>query len=298
MVKKINYIAFGALFFVIALGAGAAHASFSHQGRRSGLLDGHTGVNLQLEHVLDNIRAGDVVIIGENHGNFMHQKMQIEIMKGIKARGLKISLGMEFFYYTDQALVDQYLRKELSEQDFLTKIKWGSPSFDFYRDQVLIPDLNLGESVVALNLPRSISGKIAKSGLPSLTPEEQLFLPPAFELGRQSYKERFLELMPHLPTPEMGENYFAAQSAWDDTMAWQTMEYKKSQPDTVFVIIVGDFHVQYGGGLPDRLKARGANQIITFSLFNSIGWDENEIDKEVMPSPQYGPRADYVWINN
>lgn len=266
--------------------------------RKFGLINGISGESIGLDQALDEVRPGDIVVIGENHGFKTHQNNQLDILHGIKARGLKVSLGMEFFYYPDQDLVNQYLSKEITEETFLQKINWGSPSFDYYRDQVLTPDLNLGESVIALNLPRNISGKIAKTGLVSLTSDELLYLPPGFQLGRDSYKERFLASMPHLPSPEKGDNYFAAQSSWDDTMAWKAMDYVKSHKDTVFVIIVGDFHVQYGGGLPDRLKARGAEKIITFSLFNSTGWDENELSKEVLPSPVYGPRADYVWVND
>ncbi|MNL08745.1 hypothetical protein D3C87_1294800 [compost metagenome] len=105
-------------------------------------------------------------------------------------------------------------------------------------------------------------------------------------------------MMPHLPNPEAGERYFAAQSIWDDTMAWRAAEFMKAHPEQILVIVVGEFHVQYGGGLPDRLAVRLPDApIITFSQFNSEGMTDEEVDKEVAPSTEYGPRSQFIWIS-
>jgi uncharacterized iron-regulated protein len=78
-------------------------------------------------------------------------------------------------------------------------------------------------------------------------------------------------------------------------MAWKACEAIKSHPEQVFVIIVGEFHVQYGGGLPARLKAHGCSQVKTMSLVDVTDYSEEKAKKELEPSPVYGPRADWVW---
>jgi uncharacterized iron-regulated protein len=91
-------------------------------------------------------------------------------------------------------------------------------------------------------------------------------------------------------------NYFAAQSIWDDTMAWRAVEFLKLHPEQTLFIIVGEFHVQYGGGLPDRLRARGLKNVISLSLVNVDGMSADEEKVATEPTAD-GPRADFIWIS-
>ncbi|WP_413942888.1 ChaN family lipoprotein [Bdellovibrio sp. HCB-162] len=279
------------LFLVSVLLSACAHA------QTSGILRGNTQQPVLLQEAVGSVAPGSIVIIGENHGFKEHQTQQLAIMTALRAEGLKVSVGMEFFTYTQQDLVDSYRKGALTEPEFLKAIAWGSPSYDYYRGQAEFPLLSEGAMTLALNAPRSLTGKVSKQGLSSLTPEESALLPPQFSLGRDSYKHRFLSMMPHLPNPEAGERYFAAQSIWDDTMAWKATEFIAAHPDQVLVIVVGEFHVQYGGGLPDRIHARAPQvPVLTFSQVNTLDLTEEEISTEIAPSPVEGPRADFLWL--
>lgn len=279
------------LFFSSLLMLACAHA------QTSGILRGNDHQSVELTEALRTVTPGSIVVIGENHGLKEHQSQQIAIMQTLRDLGLKVSVGMEFFTYTHQPLVDAYRQGSLVEPAFLEQIKWGSISYDFYRDQVQFPRLSEGAKTLALNAPRSVTGKVSKSGLGSLTDEDRALLPPQFELGRDSYKRRFLSMMPHLPNPEAGERYFAAQSIWDDTMAWQATQFLIKNPEQVLVIVVGEFHVQFGGGLPDRLRARGREfPLLTFSQINTQGLSEEEIANEIAVSASEGSRADFLWL--
>lgn len=279
------------LFCVSLLLSACAHAG------STGILTGNTHQLVSVEEAVGAVTPGSIVVIGENHGFKEHQSQQVAIMSALRALGLKVSVGMEFFSYTQQALVDSYRAGGLAEADFLKAIQWGNPSYDYYRDQALFPNLTEGSKTLALNAPRSLTGTVSKKGLDSLTEEERALLPPQFSLGRDSYKQRFLSMMPHLPSPEAGERYFAAQSIWDDTMAWTATEFVKTHPDQVLVIVVGEFHVQFGGGLPDRIRARAPQiPVVTFSQVNTSGLSEEEIAAEIAPSTTEGPRADFLWL--
>lgn len=258
--------------------------------------DGTSQVSLQ--ESLSGLSPGSVVVIGEMHGNAAHQNYQMQILKQLRSQGLKVSVGMEFVDYTHQDLLQNYREGTLAESDFLTKINWGNAfPFEFYRDQILFPDPQQSQTV-ALNLPRSISRQISKGGPSSLSPEQSALLPPNLERGNEGYFRRFKEAMGgHFPNDQAAENYFLAQCSWDDTMAWRTNEFLKQNPDQVLVIIVGEFHVQYGGGLPDRLRKLGLSQILTVSLINLSGLSPSEKELAVLPSTQDGPRADFLWIS-
>jgi uncharacterized iron-regulated protein len=277
------------LFLVAVLLSACAHA------QSSGIFRGNDLQETTLSESLSQVTPGSIVVIGENHGFKEHQRQQIEVMSELRRQGRKVAVGMEFFTYTEQAYLDSYQHGSLSEAGFLAAIKWKSPSFEYYRDQTLFPNLAEGASTVALNAPRTITGKVAKTGLVSLTDEEKALLPPQFSLGRDSYKERFLAMMPHLPNPESGERYFAAQSIWDDTMAWRATEYIKTHPEQVMVIVVGEFHVAYGGGLPDRIHQRAPQiPVKTISQINTFGLSDSEITEQITPSVKEGPRGNLL----
>jgi uncharacterized iron-regulated protein len=252
---------------------------------------------VSLQQIAQQIHPGQVVLMGENHGLKTAQQAQQELLDALRDAGLKVSVGLEFFEYPTEPLVMAFRQGRLSEADFLKQIQWGRPSFDFYRKQALFPRLEEGSQTLAINAPRSLTGKIATQGLSSLTPAEKALLPPSFQLGRESYRKRFLlAVAPHLPTPEAGENYFVAQSTWDDTMAWKAAEFLTAHPDQVLVIVVGDFHVKYKDGLPARVQARTGKTPLVFSYVNGAGLSPAELQAELLPSATDGPRADFLWL--
>lgn len=250
-----------------------------------------------MSDLVSSIKPGSVVIVGEMHGLQPVRDQQMDILNAIKAAGFKVSVGMEFFNYTDQNLVINYRTGVIDESTFLKSVKWGGFDFGLYRDQLLFGEFGLG-----INLTRDVTKVISKQGLAALSPEQNKLLPPNFTIGRDSYRQRFFQAMGH-PVPVASlENYFVAQSAWDDTMAWQAVEFQKQNPDQVFVIIVGEFHVQYGGGLPNRIKARLAQEnlpenIVTVSQVYTDGMTEQDIQDSLQPSIEEGPRADFIMLS-
>ncbi|MEK6624833.1 MAG: ChaN family lipoprotein, partial [Bdellovibrionota bacterium] len=210
----------------------------------------------------------------------------------------KISVGMEFLSFIGQSYIDQYLFDGLPEEQFLKSVQW-SGDFTAYRPLVLFPKNHRGETL-GLNAPRTLTAKISKSGMSSLTEEEQALIPPDFQLGNQQYFERFKAVMTgggHELPPHVIARYFEAQSVWDETMAYVATNYLQNNPDSILVIIVGDFHAQYGGGLPDRLRARGAENIVTISQINLKDLSPSERLEEVLPHPKFGNRANFIWTS-
>jgi uncharacterized iron-regulated protein len=279
-----KYIIFSILFSSLAVFANPADRIFS-QGLKE----------VSLNEALSTVKPGQVVILGEEHGSLIQAGQQVSVLKALRNAGLKVSLGMEFFEFPQQSLVDGYHSGALNEADFLQAIKWGGFPFDAYREQVKFPRFG-DEFLIALNAPRSLTGRIAKVGWDGLTEGEKSLLPPGLQLGNAGYRARFEAIMGgHVPAAAL-ERYFQAQCTWDDTMAHQASQFVQRNPDQVLVIIVGEFHVQYGGGLPDRLRARGI-QPLTFSLVNLEGLSTQETVDAIQPSKTEGPRADFVWTS-
>ncbi len=266
------------------------------------LLNGNNLAPVQTQAIVDQIQPGSILIIGEMHGLAPVQAQQIEILNAIRAKGLKLAVGFEFFNYTDQKAIDDYRAGQTTQDDFLKAINWGGFNFDFYKSQLLFPDISLGETSLGLNVPSFVTKQLSKGGYDSLTPEQKSLLPADFTLGNQGYKDRFAAVMGgHMPADKL-DLYFAAQSAWDDTISMNAANYIEQHPGDVFVIIIGEFHVAYGGGTPDRLNqrllAKGIQpHITTISQLYVEGLTADEITKEVTPSPLYGKRSDFIWLS-
>ena len=293
---KLLSLIFSTLFFATAFQSQAGNQAFEPDK----IYAGHSGQPTDLSDIAKNIAPGSVVVLGEIHNNPAHHAHQVEFLKALAQEHpeFAIHLGMEFFYWPEQKHVDNYLDSRISEEEFLNTISWGSMPFDFYREQVLFP-LQANGKTWAINAPRFLSAKIAKGGLASLTDAEKALLPPDFEIGNDLYFERFAEVMGghHGISPQKLRNFFEAQSLWDDTMAWKSIEAQASKKDRVFVILVGDFHAAYGGGLPDRLKARGMKDVLSFSQVDVNGLSDDEMKQALLPDPKYGDRASYVWTS-
>lgn len=250
------------------------------------------------------IQGGDILVLGEQHAvgdslsERIHQSNQLRLMTEL-ALGWRVWLGMEFFEYPKQDVVDRYLSGLLSEPDFLRDIGWGGNAWPLYREQVLLPS-RAGGHTWALNIPRSISGRVGRAGPDSLLAAERALLPPLWEKGSDLYFERFAEVMRGHVSEQQLMNYFWAQSLWDDTMAWQTglrwPPRAQAADDQVLVLIAGQFHVEYGHALPARLIRHGLSQVKTMVQVEVADWTDADLAAAVAPHVKYGALADYVWV--
>lgn len=255
----------------------------------SQVFDGVSGDEASIYKILNQSEESQVLIMTELHGYSPHHENQRNLLVHLANRPRVVSVGMEHFAYPLQDAVDDYVRGSLDEADFLTQMGWGKGlSFDHYRLQVRIPRYTGGRTL-ALNIPRYISGKVARSGLESLSADERTLLPPLYSRGSEDYFERFKEVMENHIPESMLENYFMAQSLWDDTMAWTTARQLATNPEELIVILVGDFHAIYGHGLVERLRANGVDRITVVSQVLK--------KDEALPHPVYGPRSDYIWVS-
>ncbi|HPI39802.1 MAG TPA: ChaN family lipoprotein [Pseudobdellovibrionaceae bacterium] len=262
----------------------------------NGIYEGQSLRQRSLEEILSTVKPNTVILLGENHGVLEHKNQHLQILNQLRHQGLKVSVGLEFLDYRNQKEVDLYRQGYLKESDFLNQVQWGGVSFDFYREQLQFPKYEQGEFSLALNLSRQVTNKVMRHGLLSLSPEESSWLPPQFELGREIYKKRFTESIPHKIPEDKLINWFTAHCLWDDTVAWTISDFMKNNPDQVLVVVMGDFHIQYGGGLPDRLQKRWGGVQMSLSQLNSWGAKDKEIEEILKPHPEYGPRADYIWV--
>lgn len=252
-----------------------------------------------LEEITSQIHPGSIVVMGEQHDLQSHHDNQLTMMKSLQSFwNSPVSVALEMFSYPDQENLSAYVKGYITSEELRSLVNMDSKTFNFYLPLINFAK-NSGGNAYAVNLPRTISSKIAKVGIEGLTPEEKQMLPPQFQEGNPYYKQRFIEAMGgnHSGIPsEKIDRYFKAQSSWDDTMAYWIQKAQAQHPQHTVVAIVGNFHVEYGGGTPDRLTQRGAHSVFSIPQVESSHYTQQGLIEKVTPHSQYGLLGHFIWV--
>ncbi|NJK38777.1 MAG: ChaN family lipoprotein [Oscillatoriales cyanobacterium RM2_1_1] len=253
--------------------------------------------------ILTALKKADVIYLGETHDEVADHQGQLQIIQALYANNSRIAIAFEMFQRPYQPVLDQYLQGIITEAQLIQaseyENRWGFP-WEYYRDIVRFAQRHQ-LPMLAANTPTEVTRKVAKSGLASLTPEDQTYIPPLAEIktDNAAYWQMLLEIFQvhaqahgqkqdsQARANDQFNNFFAAQVLWDETMAEVIADFLQSNPDYQVVVIVGEGHVVYGHGIPSRVARRlGSAGLVQYSvLFQSP-------QEEMQQNPQM---ADFIW---
>jgi len=77
-----------------------------------------------LDALLDILADKRVIYIGESHDRYEDHLNQLGILRGLKARGRHLAIGMEFFQQPFQPVLDAFVAGTLGEADFLKQTEY------------------------------------------------------------------------------------------------------------------------------------------------------------------------------
>ena len=247
------------------------------------LLSGKTGTPVSYAEMLKDLEDAQVIYIGENHTDPVHHRIQLQVIQDLTALH-QTAVGMEMIDHTYQPVLDKWSQGDLSEQDFLEKIHWYANwryDFGLYRGIFeTIRDKHI--PLFGLNLPFHIPPKIAVGGIDNLLPEDAGHLPQTLTLtdpDHRAYIENIFNIH-KLKGRENFEYFYAAQCAWEDSMAEAIARHLNQRK---MIILAGNGHIVRKFGIPDRAFSRTRAPFKTLYLA-PVG---STVDLS------YG---DYIWI--
>jgi uncharacterized iron-regulated protein len=212
-----------------------------------------------LQGIIPELGKRRVVYIGETHDRPDHHRNQLEIIRALFARHPDLALGLEYFQQPFQPYLEQYIDGRIDEREMLKKTEYYERWRYDYR--LYRPILRFARTnkipLLALNLPRELSRRIAQVGIAGLDATDRAQLPAEIDRSDNAYRQRLLEVFQRHPrSGQSFERFVEAQLAWDETMAERAARYLLAHPRRHLVILAGGAHLAYRSGIPKRIERR------------------------------------------
>jgi len=251
------------------------------------IISAHTGQPVTFEAMLKDLAGVRVVYVGETHTNRHHHLIQKRLVEALHQRHPDLTVGMEMFDHRYDPVLAQWSAGALDREAFLEKTHWKVRGtgwrypFELYApifETIQMKDIRL----VGLNVPGWIPAKISASGLDNLLPDEREMIATEIDTGNEdhrAYVEAVFNNNPHHQIKSF-DFFYEAQCAWEDTMAESITRKQAAGP---MVIVIGNGHIQYKYGVPNRAYNRNQAPFRTVYLA-SVG---AEVDLDL---------ADYIWV--
>jgi len=202
--------------------------------------------------------------LGEQHTDPATHALELSVLEGLhRCAGARLTLGMEMWERDAQPALDSYLRGQTVEAAFLkTARPWSNYRTD-YRPLVEYAKAN-GIPVLASNVPQAIASAVGQRGLAALAdapPGQAAVLVQAPHDGAWL---RFRAVMGAMGGAHGGAamdaatvgHFYEAQCVRDETMAETIARRLEAAPGGLVLHINGQFHSDYGDGIPRRVLWR------------------------------------------
>jgi uncharacterized iron-regulated protein len=209
--------------------------------------------NPTFAQMLDDLARVRVVFIGEQHDHPGHHRAQLQVIRGLRERGVKLAIGLEMFRSDSQEMLDRWVDGKLSRPAFIAVFNDNWIFWDQY-SAILNYAYVKHIPLVGLNLSRDITRQVAENGFASLN-EQQLKRLPVVTCNVDRAYENFIRraLNGHLSQDIPFKNFCEAQLLWDKVMAKNIIQFLEANPDHSIVVLAGSGH-SWKYGIPNQLQ--------------------------------------------
>ena len=267
--------------------------------------------------LLESIKGVDVILLGEQHDHATGHAVELAIVEDVMNKYPGSTLALEMLERDEQPVVDDFMENFI-DSDTLEKItlstNWGgSGGWMAWYQPIIDATKKCGGGVVAANAPRRYV-RIARTDgfgrIDELPKNRRVYVDYPERLSDGRYRQRFWELAASMHGGDSEEPFedlteidvstidpkdpvlpvFRSQQVWDATMAQSIVNARPSISKKV-VLLVGQFHVEYEGGVVQELKKRMPNvRIAVISIQREIP------DEAWWGNDKHPPIADFMIV--
>ena len=299
---------FVGIFIFVAAGCtsvprGPTHISNVNVNIRTDLeiIEPATNRHISWVEFLVKIDGVDIVLLGEQHDHAVGHAVQLAVVEDVMDAYPHSVLALEMLERDEQLRVDDYMEGFIDAKTFasITQSKnWGgSGGWEAWYQPIIDAAKERGGSVVAANAPRRYVRLARLDGyerIDELPKERRAFIDYPEELSSGRYRQRFWEFSSHGDGEDVVEvdvntidpddpmlPTFKSMQSWDATMAQSIVNANPSNSHKV-ILLVGQFHVEYDGGIVQELRNRmpGA-KVLVVSIQRDIPEEDWQGDTDI-----------------
>jgi uncharacterized iron-regulated protein len=213
------------------------------------------GGTLSVEKMVRELRAVDVIFIGELHDSPENHFLQSEVIRILHEAEVPLAVGLEMFRADDQRTLDAWTQGELPLDRFLPRYyaNWRMP-WPLYRD-IFLYAREHRIPLIGLNIPDAVSKAVASKGFGSLSAAEREQIPQGITCDVDARYREFIQraYSGHIhPSDRKFNNFCEAQLVWDRSMAWHIAQFREQHNKTAIVVLTGVGHA-WRRGIPEQL---------------------------------------------
>lgn len=191
--------------------------------------------------VLRTVLPAEVLLLGEQHDDPEHQRMQHDAVKWLAIRN---QLGAVVLEMAERGTSTAALPADATPAQVQSALRWHEAAWPWAAySPAIMEAVRAGIPVLGGNLPRTQSRSAMRDDTLDLT-----LLPPALERQREAIRQGHCNLLAETQVPAMAR----IQIARDKTMAQVLVEAQRQHGMTV-VLIAGAGHVLRTAGVPVHL---------------------------------------------
>ncbi len=212
--------------------------------------------------MIKEMRESRLIFFGENHDSLPMHEAQLRTIGALYAQDKKLAIGLEMFPVTFQQVLDRWTAGGLTRDEFIREGRWYinwnlnfgfyEKVFDFARENKI--------PMVALNAPKETITTVRLKGWEALSNEEKKMIPEP-DLSNQEHRLLIRTIFESAEIPHqmkgaglemMFEGLYRAQAAWDEVMAFNTVEAAKKEGRRI-VVLAGSGHLLFNLGMNRRV---------------------------------------------
>lgn len=250
----------------------------------------HSSNPVSLAELVRELKGARVVTIGEQHDNRRHHEIQLRIIRVLHECGLKIAVGLEQFGARSQPVLDEWIEGNI-DTGRLFEVYSRDWEFNWWHhySSIFIYARRHQIPLVGLNVPREIVRQVASDGFGSLTEEQRGKIRVLSCNIDQKYQNALLRVLGNRHSESqdtvMFNHFCEAQVVWDTSMALNALDFIKANPDTLVVILAGNFHA-WKLGIPEQIRRESNIPVKVILPHTDTSFPSYEVFLE---------DADYVW---
>ncbi len=251
------------------------------------ILDVAGETEISPEDLLDDLRRAQVIFMGEFHNHAGHHSAQLAVIDALDDDERPLAIGLEMFRKENQAELDRWTRNDMPLPEFLTVYNDNWSMWHMYRD-LFLHARDQEVKMLGLNIPRSITSKVARNGFQSLSEEDRQALGDV-QCRVSPFYSDYIRLAMGVYGGHGDEYlYFCeAQLLWDTIMARNLVEFLRENPDYRVVVLAGSGHA-WKFGIPSQMlkEAQISYRVLLPEVFTRA--DRSNVNIEI---------TDYLWLD-